>query len=174
MHYSITGRLDFVGDTSVGCWNSSNPNGWCDAIVELHVCESSVPSSPPSPNTHEVDCFFLNRGVGKLELRAWEPWCVSWRNQNIFSKCFIVCASCRGKPFHQSLPAARVEDFGCNSVQDALYYPHGSLFTYMSYIRSRGVVCTQHGARLSLYNHQHYRMQCVPGLARLLEGTECR
>lgn len=118
---------------------------------------------PPLPKHLWNRLFFF--WTEEWENWNWEPGalvCELDRNQNVFSKSFVVCASCRGKPFHQSLPAAQVEDFGCNSVQDALYYPHGSLFTYMIYIRSRGVVCTQHGARLSLYNHQHYRMQCVP------------
>lgn len=117
---------------------------------------------PPSPNIHEIDCFFLNRGVGKLELRACEPWCVSWIEIRMYSpNVLLYVHPAEENHSTRAFQLPRLKIFGCNSVQDALYYPHGSLFTYMIYITSRGVVCTQHGARLSLYNHQHYRMQCV-------------
>lgn len=50
----------------------------------------------------------------------------------------------------QSAPAAHIEDLGCNTVQDALFYTRGCLVTYIIYIRSKGAVCTQGVAGLSL------------------------
>lgn len=63
--------------------------------------------------------------VRRLELRAWELWCVSWVEPKASSPNGLMSVhSVMEKSLQQSIPTARVEDFGCNSVLDVLHYTH--------------------------------------------------
>lgn len=86
-----------------------------------------IPSSIPK--------MFMNGMVRRLKLRVWELWCVSWVEPKASAPNGLMFVHPAMKnSLQQSIPTARVEDFGCNSVQDVLHYTC-SVFTYKISVR---------------------------------------
>lgn len=111
---------------------------------------NSIPYSIPK--------MVMNGRVRRLELKAWELWCVNWVEPKASSlNGWMYVHSSTEKSLHQSIPTARVEDFGCNSVQDVLHY---------TYILHLLIKC--------LSDHQVLYMPCTLQCWVLTYTAECR